>query len=203
MKKFLLTMAVAVCLVSVSAGLAMADSATFGVSVTMPAATGVTFQATEIEADGTWTDIHPTSLNFGTLEYDSTYGIFRPTKYFVIDLGVEGGGGTVTDVSFSYTEGINPNDAAGNGRGGLGKKGTLTVTKGVYQSDDVVLSPVTPLEDVAALGTFTAATHFSGGWPRAYVGINDGANPAVGEPFTTDDVADDYLGTLTVTAVIL
>jgi len=208
MKKTLVGITIALVLAVSCAGVSRADSGSFPVSVVMPAASAVSFTASEILVndpddlnDDTWvTGSHPTSLVFGTLVWNAAYSIFRPERYFAIDLGASQGGGTVTNISFSYTQGNNPN--AGTGRGGLDKKATLKVVKAVYKSADVAVSALTELGSVATLGTFTN-TSFTGGWPRVYVGINDGADVNLGEPFTVQDVDGPYSGTLMISASLL
>lgn len=217
MKKRLVLMVLALFAVLVISGIDAANSETFFVSASVPKASGVVFTVTEIAADGTWPEEdapHPSDLIFGTLEFDPDDGIFRPLRYFAIDLGVtDGGVGSPDSVQVSYVDAIsNPNLVAGNGRGGLGKKATLQVTKAVLNNPDVPIGNPVILNNVASIGTLSKS-NFAGGWPRLYVGIYDGNNDPDGngidnfddtgwEVFTTQDAHGHYTGTLTVSAVV-
>jgi len=199
MKKTLLAITMTVSLVAAFAVSALADSETFIVSVEMPSAQSVNFIATEIDADGTWatTPLPSTTMDFGLLEYKAGLGIFLPDKYFAIDLAADGSG-DVTNITVSYddTTQTNPNDAAGNGRGGLEKKGTVKMVEARYQQADLPVGDLKAFED-ADYKTFVSGDFANGGWPRIYVGISDGT---VGEPFTSADAVGTYEGELTVTA---
>lgn len=204
MKKTFLFIVGTCLLAIVFAGSAKAE--TFAVSAEIPLSSSVTYTVTELLANGTWTDNHPAGLNFGILGFDSEFGIFKPVRYFAIDIGVATGGvGKPNNIQFSYLEINNPNTTAGNGRGGLAKKGTVTVTKAVLEGDEVVVAGPKMLGAVATFGTLTKA-QFVNGWPRVYVGINDGGNDdltdAGAEVFTAEDAAGTYLGSLTITAVV-
>lgn len=210
MKKTFLIAVGACILAIVFVGSAMANK-TLSVSADIPLSTSVTYVITEISEDGEWTDNHPGGLNFGTLKFRPLYSIFTPERYFAIDMGAAVGGvGKPNNISFTYTEGNNPNATTGSGRGGLGKKGTLSVTKAGLDGDgnpvaDVPVAGPTMLSTVASLGTLTKV-QFVNGWPRVYVGIYDGASgvlkDAGAEVFTADDAAGTYSGILQITATI-
>ena len=205
-KTGLLTMVFAVGFIFVAANAGMADSENFAVSANVPFASGVTFTVTEISAAGVWSDTHPANLDFGKLGYDSTYKIFRPTKYFAIDIGVAlGGAGKPDSVQFEYADLANPNEEAANGLGGLGKKATLQVVKAKLVGADTIVGDKVLLSGAASLGTLSK-TNFVDGWPRAYVGLYDGVdatlNAAGWEVFTADDAPGDYMGNLKITAVV-
>jgi hypothetical protein len=205
MKKISLIVVGLCVLALVFAGSALANKS-LAVSADVPLSTTLTYTVTEILANGDWTDNHPAGLIFGTLKFDSEFGIFTPIRYFAIDMGVAVGGvGKPNNIQFSYSEGNNPNVAAATGLGGLGKKGTITVTKAVLDGDDVLIAGPKMLSQAATFGTLTK-TQFIGGWPRIYVGINDGGNAdlndAGAEVFTADDAAGTYNGILQITATI-
>ena len=195
-----------VAIVAMGADLSWANSQNFAVSATVPLASGVTFTVTEIQANGTWTQNHPNDLDFGTLDYDPENKIFRPTKYFAIDIGViENGAGQPDNISFAYTEGANPNQAALNDRGGLGKKATVDVVKSTVENIDTAVKDKVLISQVASLGTIGKAS-FTNGWPRVYVGMYDGSSTALNEAgwevFTVLDAPGNYIGTLQITATV-
>lgn len=208
MRKDVLTiMLVALIALTMVGAASAADTQNFAVSANVPAASGITFQVTEILANGTWTSNHPASLSFGTLQFDTTNNIFRPTKYFAIDLGVTtGGAGQPDNIQFVYTDGANdPNSVAGNGRGALGQKATLKVVKATAANVDYAVSSLVLLNNVTSIGSLDQSS-FLGGWPRAYIGLYDGSdatlNAAGWEVFTPADAPGDYLGVLEITATV-
>jgi len=211
MKKIQFTSFLSLILILGIAGLAGAES--FLVSAEVPSATGITYKVTEIlgsiddEEEDEWTENHPADLNFGMLKLDTENNIFLPVRYFAIDIGVAGeGAGKPHNIQFSYSDSAShPNQLEGNGRGGLGKKATLQMTRATLEPKDYEVGDQSLLINVAALGTFSK-TQFLDGWPRVYVGIYDGSdedkNEDGWEVFTADDAPGVYSGTLTITAVV-
>jgi len=206
MRKLFLTLAVIVGFSAMVIGTTIALANNFTVTANIPRASGVTYTITEISVADGWTDNHPTELNFGELDYDPLYGRFKPLRYFAIDLGVTAGGaGQPDNIQFAYDDLANPNADVANGRGGLGKKGTASVTKAVLDDDDVPVKSAVLLSQVASFGTLDKSS-FVGGWPRVYIGLYDGSdedlNDAGWEIFTTADEPDDYIGVLTISATV-
>ena len=192
-------------------------STTFTVSATVPAATGVGFTVSTVNATTNVFTAEPagfSALNIGTLNYTNvgttsapSY-IFLPSIYYALDIAVTGGAGA-PDTSVTYTDGAVPTGAASN----LGVKGTVMFVKEVYTSattNPTESSIGIPKKRFADLASAFAIpyTDVTGGWLRAYVGIWNGnttqtfPDPANGQPFTAGDAAGTYTGTLTFTETV-
>jgi hypothetical protein len=178
-------------------------AATFTVSATLNAATGVAITVSSVNATSkAFTTLTGTALSFNPLTFNTANSIWLPDHFFAVDVAPAGGGGSV-DATVSYAEGTNPNTAT-TGHG-LGWKSTATFVK-VVGTTETVLSAhgKKMLKDLS--GEHITSTETAGGYLRTYVGIvaKDPAavplDPATSEPFTNVDVAGAYNGTLTVTA---
>jgi len=191
-----------------SAGTATFD---FDVSAILPEASGfkcdVQYQPA---AGGAWV-ANPggTALAFGSLEDPNNYGWYSSAfaQFFVCDMAPVGGVG-IPSVTFSYANGNNPNGLAGapyNQRGGLEKKGILTVARVTGSGNNTtetthakgIFADIGPSFDITAAQVY-------GGWVRLYFGL--GFIPASGtidppnaEAFTGLDHHGTYDGTVTAT----
>lgn len=200
-------------------GLAQAQS--YDVRACLPVATGFDFDS---GAAGT-------TLDFGTLEQDATFGFFSPVAgvgpngdgVLKVYVGATGGTGAPGSIDIAFTDGNNPNDAAGVTRPGIGGKASAFLT-----GLDIGADAVDPSDDqefaIAAAGGSTAANatlHRLDTNPSLPMGlvveggvmlsaiVNFGlatgdpttvfaGTPA--EPFTGGDVPGEYTGTVTLTA---
>ncbi len=188
----------------VSATTVWAAEQAFPIAVSIPAATAVTFTVSKVT--GTTWATNNYNLEFGQLDFEPVNKIFTAPFYFAIDLGSNGTGAGVPDeIKLTYSESSNPNSVAGTGRRGLGYKSVVTVAKAIEDSADSVLHKVL-LQKVGSIDALDK-TSFVGGWPRVYVGIYDGnaknsSGDADEELFTLEDAPGDYLGVLTITAIV-
>ena len=188
-------------------GMVSAATRSFTVSASVPAATGVSINASSVAVpSNTFTPLasNATTLSFDTMTFNSTYGYWAPNHAFAIDVGTVGGSGNLTTV-VTYVEGTNQNSATGGH--GLGYKGLATFMKATTVGTSTVESSIAAhgkkrLIDLTGL-TVTPA-QVSGGWLRVYLGIATGAagEPTGTEIFTNLDKAGAYTGTITFTATL-
>lgn len=197
------------CFIAVFAALSLnpiADAAvrTFPVSATVPTATDATITATRVLVAGNVFQDPVNSLNFGTLTFNTTNGIWVPAVYFAIDVGVTGGTGTPR-VTFNYGGQVNPPGQTT----GLNVKATATFVRvtgatGSQTETPLAAHPRQLLRDI--VGEEVTPAEIAGGFLRTYVGIYTGGNAAIdaagGVPFINTDQPGTYQGTLTITAVI-
>ena len=197
------------------AGMVSAATATrsFTVSATVPAATGVSINAASVavNADGTsgaWTALaaDATTMSFGTLTYNSTYGYWAPDHYFAVDIGTSGGAGNLTTV-VTYSEGTNQNQSSGGH--GLGYKGIATfqkVTGSGTNTQEATIAAHGKKRFIDLTGETVTPAQVSGGWLRVYLGIATDPTatgmPTGTEIFTNLDHSGQYTGTVTFTATV-
>jgi len=190
----------------------------FFVSAHLPEASGFKCDVMYQPAGGgDWT-LNPggTTLDFGSLQdagtpQGTTYGWFSSSfaQFFVCDLAPVNGVGIPT-VTFQYTPGNNPNANAGapyNQRGGLEKKGILTVARvtgsGTNTTETVHKKGI--FDDINAGGFNIDDSVVYGGWVRTYFGLgfipqSGTIDPANAEAFTGLDHHGTYEGTVIATA---
>ncbi|MBF0485669.1 MAG: hypothetical protein HQL16_04040 [Candidatus Omnitrophica bacterium] len=191
-------------LVQTQTAFAVSATKTFGVSATVPLATGITINASSVNSTThAFTAVTGTALGFEPLAFNNTNSIWLPDHYFAIDVGTSGGAGVPT-VIVTYVEGTNPN---GTGHG-LGWKSTLTFVKVVGTTETVLAAHGKKmLKDLS--GETVASTELTGAYLRMYLGVvaKDPAaiplDPATSEPFTNADAAGSYTGSLTVSATVV
>ena len=188
-----------------------AQTKTFTLSATVPAASGVSVSVSRVNAvTNVFTKLPDgiTALSFDPMKFDTTNNIYLPDHYFALDFGVSGGAG-VPDLTVTYNEGKNPNGSSN----GLGYKATATFAKEVVESDgtttETLLTAHGPKKRLIDLKSeHVASTEISSdAFPRIYLGIwtggtNPPADPTNGQPFSNGDKAGKYTGSLVVTAVI-
>ncbi len=187
-------------LMVVHAGSSFAVDQTYTLSAAVPAASGIGFTASSVNATtGVFTPVAGAALTFNPMAFDATNQIWLPNHYFALDISATGGAGS-TDATFKYTEGANPNAPAH----GLGWKSAATFVR----VNGTIETPLTGhgtngkklLKDV--LSEHIIPTELVGGRLRAYLGVNtgDATTPATGEVFSNADRAGTYAGTLLISA---
>ncbi len=198
---------------------ALEETASFIMSATVPAATGISIIATENEIVGTNEVFGPvvTAFDFNvdgitppSLDFDTVNKIYISDHFYAIDVAATGGAGS-PQVVVSYGAESNPAGQAN----GFGVKATATfnkVTGGPLpeDQDDITMAGhgTKLLQDISGGETMTP-TELLGGFLRVRVGIYDGGDTSTGglndqggEPFTAGDLPGPYSGTVTVTATL-
>ncbi|MFA6378423.1 MAG: hypothetical protein WCX16_01395 [Candidatus Omnitrophota bacterium] len=177
---------------------ALTEQKTFTLSATVPAVTSISIDAYNVNTvSGVATLESGTSLGFDPLTLDPVNNIYTADHYFYVNVQAVGGTPTTT---LTFTQGANPNSTVGGN--GLGWKGALTYTKVVGTTvTDLTAHPKELFANVA--GDVVAPSEITGGFFRAYLGLNTGtAMPAGGEIFNPADKPGLYDGTLLVSATI-
>lgn len=185
---------------AVGVGVAQAATTNFLVSASVPAATGVSISASEVDsATNAFTPVAGTNLSFDPLTFEAVNQIYLPDHFFAIDVGVTGGAGNPT-VTVAYTEGLNPN-APGKGLG-WHASATFVRIEGVTEVPLATHGPKKLLKDLTSENITPA--ELTGGFLRVYTGIvtGDATTPTGGVPFTNGDNPGAYNGTLVVTATV-
>ena len=202
--KILLSMFTAGVFILAQTGIAAADTKTYTVSASIPLATSVNIGATRINsADNSRSAVSGTALSFDPMSFNSANQIWLPDHYYSVDVAPGTGAGNV-DVTFSYTEGSNPN----NPGHGLGWKSTATFMKvaGATETGLSTHGPKKMLKDLS--GEHILPSEVSGGFLRVYLGIvsKDPSapipDPAASEVFSNADAAGSYDGSLVITATV-
>ena len=201
MKKFFyLLTAAAVMLVAQGTGPAGAATTSFVVSASVPAATGVSIVASQVNSTtNAFTPVAGTNLSFDPLTFNTTNNIYLPNHFFAIDIGVTGGAGA-PNTTVTYTEGLNPNGA---GKGlGWHSAATFVRVEGATEVPLTTHGPKKLLKDLSSENITVAES--TGGFLRVYAGIltGDATTPAGGIPFSNADKPGAYNGTLVVTATV-
>ena len=145
----------------------------------------------------TWANA--TSIDFGTLTYNSTLGIFLPTSYYAVDCGVVDNTGNAWTLTHARTN-------VANGNATLNNNINVDFIRQL-SSNTSVLTPLAELSYANATGsaaTFTKAQILgtnSTGWLRIYYGIGTGNttdNPGV-RPINATQPGGTYTGSVTLT----
>ena len=181
---------------------------TFLVSATVPAATSVSISAFSVSGTPpVFTAVTGTSLSFNPLTFEPTNKIYLPNHFFAIDVAPVGGAGN-PNVSFTYTEGSNPNSPGH----GLGFKWTATFVKVTGPTNSPVETgiaahgPKKLLKDLA--GETINKTEITGGFLRIYLGVvtlDPNAtfkDPTGAEVFSNADAPGPYDGSLLISATL-
>lgn len=201
MKKIILSVAGVLAFSSVALA---ASVGTFPISVTIPAATSVTFKVAKVV--GTTFTENGTNLDF-TVKYNTDVNAYLAEQYFAIDLAPNGAA-AYSSITFGYSGESKP---AGQ-TDGLGVKATMTPVKVVGTSETALAGYGVPLG-----GTLPTITNdqVSGGFLRVYVGLAtgeliggtgpDSTNPKIpgSVPFVATDKVGSYGGTLKITATLV
>lgn len=187
---------------------ANAGQAVLTITANVPPANDVGFFVSRVTRTGNTVNfdtpiLGSQQLNFGTLTFSPTNGIFIANHFYAIDVGAIAAGGSpaagqVGTVQLSYVNGT-PR--------GLGNKAITTFVR-------VTGAPGSQTETTFARHTLANSNlsvqpaQFAGGFLRIYLGINTGEVfatfpvEASGSPFTTADAGGDYTGTLTLTSTL-
>ena len=184
-----------------------AVSVPFTVSASIPAATGISIVATQVNSANNQFGAQVTALDFNPMAFNATNKVWLPDHYFAIDVGATGGAGN-PNITVKYAEGAKPVGQPN----GLGFKSIATfvkITGGPAPADqiqtDLAAHPKKPLKNITA-GEVIGNAEIAGGFFRVYIGIYPGGDAALAalgaEPFTNGDKSGNYDGTLTITAVL-
>ncbi len=201
MKKIKLILSVVVwagmCL---SSSMINAETTSFLVSASIPAATGASITASRVNAaTNAFTAVSGTNLSFDPLTFQATNQIYLPDHFFAIDIGSVGGAGS-PNVNVTYTEGLNPNTP---GKGlGWHSSATFVRVEGATEVPLTAHGPKKLLKDLT--GENITSAEATGGFLRVYTGIitGDASTPTGGIPFSNADKPGAYNGTLVVTATV-
>jgi hypothetical protein len=182
---------------------AWATTTTFTVSATIPTATGIGITVSSVNSTTnafTKLDDGTTALSFDTMTFNTTNNIYLPDHYFALDFAATGGAGE-PDLTFTYTEGANPNGSSN----GLGTKSSATFAKEVSNGTTTTETLIGSKQTLGSLSSFHLPfTDFTGGFARAYIAICTGAStdPTGCKPFSNADAPGAYNGSLAATAVV-
>jgi len=206
MKRIIISSFIVVGLALAVTSVSRADVVNFAVTATLPAATGVSIVATEVDSASNVFGQQVGALNFDPLAFDAAIGIYLPDHFYAIDVGATGGAGS-PDVIVTYVEGAKPVGQTN----GLGWKSIATFVKvtgspgNEVQTDMNAHGPKQLLKDLT--GENVTEAELTGGFLRLYVGIFPGDDQAIlnagGEVFSNSDEAGTYNGTLTITATVI
>jgi len=186
------------------AGNVLASSTTFTVSATVPSATGVSILVDSINTTSNAFTAMPagtTALSYDPMTFNTTSLVYLPSVYYALNFSVAGGSGE-PDVTFTYTEGSNPNGSTN----GLGHKAGATFAQ-ESSSGETLLTAHGPKKMLINLsGEHVAFSELAAGsYLRVYLGVCTGASsndPSGCVPFTNSDVSGTYTGSLLATAVV-
>ncbi len=141
--------------------------------------------------DDLWT--HVSTMDFGTLSYDSDFNIFKSSVYFAVDVGVTANTGS-WNITHTITPVVNSNNSSANLNKNInvifvsqhGDSYSTQIAKYAYGSSNNVKISKNQVGE--------------GNWLRIYYGIATGKNDAPGvDPITADKPAGHYEGTVTLT----
>ncbi len=183
------------------------DSKTIQISAHIESQDGLSITIHNVDADtDEWDSTPVSSIDFGTLTYDSNLGIFLPNHYCVIDVGV------LSNVS-NWTVSHTVDSSFTNGTDNLDHNVVVTFVKTEQVDTDNDGTPdstsdteITQVSYANSIQSFTK-TQLSGGWLRIYYGIATGEldqygnkiEPADTSPITIDKSAGNYTGSITIT----
>ncbi|MCM8782965.1 MAG: hypothetical protein NC909_01010 [Candidatus Omnitrophica bacterium] len=193
MKGILKTFAsVIMCLGLVSTCLAGSTStAPITVKATVPQQSGLQVTISRINVPGdTWVP-GVTSIDFGTLTYDSTYNIFRANCYYALDIGV-----TSNSLSWTITHTANSILRSG-GTENLNNNVNVVFMK---QTSDTSATQIAKVNYAASNGYTISKSQVSPGWLRIYYGIATGSGDASGvTPIGATTTPGTYQGSIVLT----
>lgn len=166
-------------------------SQTVTVSATVPTMTGG-LEVIVSKVTGTvWTPA--TSIDFGTLVWDSLHDIFLPPMYYAVDIGVTDNTPTVWTVTHTRAS------LAGQGTN-LNNKVNVSFNK---QTSDTVGSELRKVSFGNSQSIAYTKTQLADGWLRIYYGVGTGDKLKPDAPDVTpiglDTPAGTYTGSVTIT----
>lgn len=175
---------------------ATSSTTSLTLSATMPAATAVNVSLSVVTGT-TMTSQSGATMDFGTASYNSTSKTYQAKNSFAIDLGAATGGSGTPSLTFTYTEGNNPNGSTK----GLGEKASISFAK-VTDKGQTMVGNKTLLKSITSVSM--PASAFAGGSARVYVSVCNGSSddPAGCTPLSPADAPGQYTGTLTVSTTI-
>jgi len=184
-----------------------APSATFSLAANVPSATSVSITVSRVAAGSnafTTEGAGFTNLDFGTLTFDTTNHVYASDHYWAVDYAASNGSGS-PNLTFTYTEGTNPNPA-GNG---LGNRALIKVAKEVPNGSNPPSETQIDNQALAAMSStnYPASDFPTGSFARTYIALCTGDtlhnDPSTGcKPFSGADATGAYGGSLAVTATV-
>lgn len=193
MNKMMLKIILPLIMVFVFSTFSFADQTkTITVTAYVPTvATGLNVTVSKIRASNNYWEYSGSDLpiDFGTLNLDSVYNIFRATYYYAVDIGVVDNTGatwTLTHLRNSIHKGADNLDNNVN----------VTFIKQTSASSGIELRKVS----FANSGNITYSKNdLTGGWLRIYYGIASGSNDASGvTPIGLDKPTGTYTGSVVI-----
>lgn len=141
----------------------------------------------------TWTELTSNTLmDFTTLTYNSTLGIYTAPHYFAVDVGVLNNSGSWQIV---HTPSSIFNTTTGNTAQNL--NGNINVSF-LRQITDTTSANIAAVSFTNSLRTITPTNIPSGSWLRIYYGIGTGSGDNTGvTPIVATQVAGTYQGSVT------
>lgn len=128
------------------------------------------------------------SVDFGTLTFDTTFNIFRASAYYAVDVGNNSNAAdwTVTHTPNSITSGLANLDSNVN-------------VSFMKQTSDTTATELSKVSFANSSKAYTKS-QLSGGWLRIYYGIASGSGDNTGvTPITTDKPYGTYQGSAVLT----
>lgn len=187
--KGILKVVMAVAIMALLASPSLADDTeTFGISATIDTMSQLDVTISRVDnATGDWTTA--SSVDFGTLTWDSTYDVFRADCYYAVDVGIVDNSGSWT---LTHTGGF-----ITNGTDFLDDNINVVF---MNQIDDLNATELDKLSYTNAKGKILYPADITG-WLRIYYGVGTGdVDDAPGvTPIGLDKSPGTYTGTITLT----
>ncbi len=171
-----------------------ASSKTVTLRASVPVISGVTLNAARATGAQLASLGEASTLDFGTLIFDSVNHIFTASDYFAVDIGIENNSGPWT---LTHTPSSIYNRTTGNTSQNLDTHINVTF---VNQLDDTQANMLSKVSFANSAATFTSG-QISTGWIRVYYGVGTGGpedNPGV-TPILQTQPAGAYQGAITIT----
>jgi len=194
MKKSLILVMSAVMVVFCAAGAWAASSQSINVNASIPTMTGgLSVTVSRVNGLGSAIFTPASSIDFGSLTWDTVNHIFLPENYYAVDIGVTDNSGTAWTITHTRTS------LAGNGNN-LDNKVNVSFNK---QTSATVSSELQKVSYGNSQSISYTKAQLAGGWLRIYYGVGTGdpTKPdATGvTPIGLDTPAGTYNGAVTIT----
>ncbi|MCM8800197.1 MAG: hypothetical protein NC900_05700 [Candidatus Omnitrophica bacterium] len=190
MKRLAILALAAVMLLGINSASFASDSKSYDVKAYVPQLNGLSISISKIPVSGGPWQPGQSSVDFGTLSFDSTYKIFRANYYYAVDVGINSNTSdwTVTHTPYSVT--------LVNGTETLDNHINVSFVK---QINDTTDQPLSKVSFANSNKSFTKS-QLLGGWLRIYYGIATGSgdNPGV-TPIPSTKTFGQYKGSVTIT----
>jgi hypothetical protein len=190
-KVFNVLAVVAVGLVVVSPLLCYAASTqTVNVRAVVPPLNGLSVSISRVQGT-TWTTA--TSIDFGTLDFDNTFKIFRAPFYYAVDCGVNDNSGNTWTVTHTRTNLANGNQTLNN------KVNVNFVRQDDKDTGVILTGGQVSYEDSNNKAYTKTQLNNGASWLRIYYGVGTGSgdNPGV-TPIDATQQAGTYRGSVTI-----